>query len=78
MTSQFHGYMTDVKVNHVIVKFKMPKQKSARKRASSAHLVRQAKKRKETKEKIPLRDSKSRKEMQPLEDYFVLKIQKDG
>ena len=44
----------------------MPK----RKRVSSAHLARQAKKRK--------RDNESRKETQPLEDNFVLTTLKDG
>ena len=43
--------MIDVKVNHVKFKFKMPKQ---RKRVSSAHLARQAKKRKRSQREDPV------------------------
>ena len=70
--------MIYVKVNHVIYQIQtMPKQK----RASSAHLAPlrvKLRRGKETKEKIPLRDSESRNETQPLEDNFELTTQKEG
>ena len=52
LTSRRHGYMIDVKVIHVIYQIQtMPKQK----RLSSAHLARQAKKRKRSQREDPVK-----------------------